>query len=239
MQTTQSRLEKILGEVRKEFTSSKMPRFSPPSKHAKYGLCGFAARRVVQKLLATGFPREQVRVYTFWCHSDPCHTLAALVPSYLKDKFGFNETWRIDPIVEEKNTKHLYAPGDSYWIEDIPKINADMYFFKENKSCIKLRLTNDKLKFIYDHVKDPPSYIIRQTAVSRSTVTGYRYILKTLELMLSNNPAKEKDIIKKFGKCYHNSVRTWLDFLVQKGVYKVEGEENDRVYSKTSKRVIP
>jgi hypothetical protein len=229
-QDIKSQLEKILGEVRKDFVPSRIPRLYPPSKHAVYGLCGFAARRVVQKLLAADFPIKKVKVYTFWCHNDPYHTLAALVTGQ-KTKFSFDETWRIDPVVEEKNTKHLYAPGESYWLEDIPEINTDLYFFRENKSCDKLRLTDDKLKFIYDHVKDPPSYIVWQTAVSRSTVTGYRHILKTLELMLSNNPAKEKDIIKKFGKCYHNSVRTWLDFLVQKGVYKVEGEE-DKIYRK-------
>ncbi len=231
MKTVQSQLEKILDELKKDLVPSRVPRLSRPSKHAKYGLCGFAARRVVQKLLAADFPREQVKVYTFWCRGDPYHTLAALRPSYLETKFGFNETWRIDPIVEEQNAKRLYAPGDSYWLEDIPKINADVYFFRENKSCIKLRLTDDKLKFIYDHVKDPPSYIVWKTGVSRNAVVAYRRALKDLESLFPVGSIKENEILRNFPKYRHNHVKTWLEFLSQEGIYKVEGKE-DKIYRK-------
>ena len=230
-QDVKSQLEKILVEVKKDFVPSRIPRLYPPSKHAVYGLCGFAARRVVQKLLAADFPIKKVKVYTFWCRGDPYHTLAALVPN-LKTKFSFDETWRIDPVVEEKNTKQLYAPGEYYWLEDIPEINTDLYFFRENKSCDKLRLTNDKLKFIYDHVKDPPSYIIQQTAVSRSAVVAYRSALKDLESIFHRGIKKESKILKNFPKYRHNHVKTWLEFLAQEGIYTAKGEGKNKTYRK-------
>lgn len=106
-----------------------------------------------------------------------------------------------------------------------------------NRNPIRPRVKDAVLRYIYDHKEDPPSNVawqlkLKKLKASRAVVGDYLCALRNLESLLCDGPVPENEIYEKFGKYIHSRIRIWLGFLTQEGIYKAEGERENKTYTR-------